>query len=241
MQAAVDLQPAYLLHAWPYRETSLLVDFLTRDHGRLRAVAKGVRGPRSKHRGMLQAFVPLRISFAGRHELKTLRHLEVQAGCEPLQGQRLFSALYLNELLVRLVHGHEAEQSLFDLYSQTLDALRQAPDVEPWLRRFEIGLLDLLGYGIHFDCEAMDGAPIVANAWYHFHGGHGFVEVHGAVLEDGAASLPRFRGETLIAIEARDFTEATTRKAAKQLLRQALKPYLGDKPLKSRQLFQNKL
>jgi DNA repair protein RecO (recombination protein O) len=241
MQAAVELQPAYLLHAWPYRETSLLVDFLTRDHGRVRAVAKGVRSPRSKIRGILQAFVPLKISFGGRHELKTLSNLEVMTPTMPLQGQRLFSAMYLNELLVRLVHGVEAEPELFQMYEQTLTDLRQVVEIEPCLREFEIGLLDLLGYGIHFDYEALDGNPISTDQCYQFQSGLGFVAVHDAPGSREYSQVPLFMGATLLAIDARDFSHPLTRRAAKQLLRLALRPYLGDKPLKSRQLFQNKL
>ncbi|MDT8397638.1 MAG: DNA repair protein RecO, partial [Pseudomonadales bacterium] len=106
---SIDLQPAYLLHARPFRDSSLLLDLLTRDYGRMSAIARGVRGIKSKSKGLLQAFTPLLVSLSGRHELKTLRNVELLASAFFFKGQHLYGALYVNELLVRLVRGQEAE------------------------------------------------------------------------------------------------------------------------------------
>ncbi len=113
MSNAIQSQPAYLLHSRPYRDTSLLVDFITQDFGRISAVAKGVRNPKSKHRAVLQPFIPLLINLSGKNELKTLGQFEAQANSVDLKYKALFSALYLNELLVRLIHKQEADVEIF--------------------------------------------------------------------------------------------------------------------------------
>ena len=109
----IELQPAWVLHSQPFQNTSLLVDFFSLEHGRLRAVAKGARRPTAKNKALLQVFQPLLISLAGRHDLKTLTAVEVSHGGTGLQGSRLFSGLYLNELLVRLLLPHEAHPDLY--------------------------------------------------------------------------------------------------------------------------------
>lgn len=230
------LQPAYLLHARPFRDTSLLLDFLTRDLGRLSAVARGARGPRAGLRALLQPFTPLRICCTGKSDLKTLTHAELVADAAPLQGESLFAAMYLNELLVRLTWGHEVETALFEAYEHALARLKQAGrDLEPLLRCFEITLLDALGYGIPFEGEAESGEPIEEHLYYRFVPEAGFMQVRGAPAE--ARTQEGFPGHVILAIGERDFAASETRKAAKRLLRQALTLHLGDKPLYSRRLF----
>ena len=235
MARDIHLQPAYLLHSRPFRDTSLLLDFLTRDYGRISAVARGVRTPKSPHKGLLQLFTPLQVSFAGRHELKTLRNVELLAEVQILKGQRLFSALYMNELLVRLVHGREAEAPLFDAYEETLARLA-GEELEAVLRGFELTLLEALGYGIAFEGDAATGEVLAAEGWYHFEAESGFIRV-AAPGEAEVRERRYYPGEALIAIGRHDFSDPDTRRVAKRLLRGALGHHLGDRPLLSRALF----
>ena len=240
MPRDIYLQPAYLLHSRPFRDSSLLLDFLTRDYGRVRAVGKGVRRARSSSRGLLQPFTPLQVSFAGKLELKTLRQVELLSGSIPLRGQQLFSALYINELITRLVQGHEAEASLFAVYESALNQLSLPQEgIEPVLRRFEITLLEALGYGIEFGHEVHSGELIQPDGYYCLELEGGFSRVEASLLPSPASGARPglFPGKDLLCMEAGDFSAADTRRTAKQILRQVLAVYLGDKPLQSRQLF----
>lgn len=232
MHNKVELQPAYLLHSRPYRDTSVLLDFFTPDHGRVSVMGKGVRRPTSKLRGLLQPFNPLLISFSGKSSLKTLTHAESAGLYVNLTGQALFSAMYLNELLCRLLHEHEKDHVLFELYSRTLLMLAHE-ELEPVLRSFELDLLDSLGYGIALDADARHGDAVEASRFYFLVPELGVIRAEDGVQDN----VVLFRGEDLLAIAHRDFSEISVRKAAKQLLRQCVNNLLGDRPLKSRRLF----
>ena len=116
----VALQPAYVLHSRPYRDSSALVEMFTAEHGRLSLVARGARnrGRKGSLSSLLQPFIPLLISFSGRAELKTLGKLEAAGGGRTLRGERLYSGLYMNELLVRLLHRQDAHPRLFAAYGE---------------------------------------------------------------------------------------------------------------------------
>jgi DNA repair protein RecO (recombination protein O) len=222
MVNSIQSQPAYLLHSRPYRDTSLLVDFITQDFGRISAVAKGVRNPKSKNRAVLQPFIPLLVNLTGKNELKTLGQFEAQSNSVALKHKTLFAALYLNELLVRLIHKQEADAEIYSLYEVTLSDLSKQTEIEPILRKFELNLLDLLGYGIDF--SVLTERP-VDNCWYHFHYDSGFEQVDGA-----SNKLEKY------------FSSVTLHQiAAKRLLRAALSAHLGDKPLSSRSLFRKNI
>jgi DNA repair protein RecO (recombination protein O) len=241
------LQPAYILHARAYRDTSLLLDFLTLDHGLIRVLAKGVRGSRSKKRAMLQPLQPLLISAGGRGELLTLLDAEHAAPGFQLTGERLFSAMYTNELLLRLLHGQDAHAQIFRIYQATLLRLQQLHPVESVLRRFEMNLLVELGYAFDLESDATNGERISAEGCYLFRPDAGFEKIipptgqwpdnlyNGNELSDLAQSF-REEQET----QANNLNKTSAR-AAKRLMRQALAPHIGSKPLFSRTLFmQNK-
>lgn len=233
MSSSIDLQPAYVLHTRPFRDTSLLVDFLCLDHGRVRAVARGARRPASRLRGILQPFQPLLVSLVGRGELMTLRGVESSTTALTLGGTRLFSGLYLNELLTRLLGFREPHPALFRLYQQALLQLHEGRPVEAALRRFELELLGELGYGIDLCHEANGGRPLEATGWYMFDPAEGFEAVPGP--DDAAARV--FRGRDLLGLHRGELDDEAVRRAAKRLLRQALDVHLGDRPLSSRSLF----
>lgn len=163
----VEAQPALVLHARSYRETSLLLECLSRDHGRIGLVARGVRREKSRlPRGLLQPLQPLNLGWVGNGELATLTSAEASAGPLPLRGERLYSAMYLNELVLRLCARGDPHGELFTHYLMCLQRLADG-EPEGWtLRRFERDLLDVLGYGIVLDRECRSGADLDADAEY---------------------------------------------------------------------------
>lgn len=239
----VELEKAYVVHSRPFRDTSLIVEFITPDYGRVSAVVRGVRSAgkaaRAK-RGLLQPFVPLLIGWTGKNDLKTATHIEsaeVARQLQGLQGPRLFSALYVNELMVRLLPRSEENPALFALYEWVLAHLGSDLPIDIGLRQFELRLLDNLGFGIDFSVEAETGEPLQARLLYSYQPDHGFSRCSAAQQPlAGRAASNLFNGSDLQALAAEQFNE-TTRKAAKRLCRLAIEARLGGKPLKSRELF----
>lgn len=218
-------QPAYVLHTRAYRESSALVDFLT-PQGRLRAVMRGARG---KAGSLARPFVPLEVEFRGRGELKNVSRLEAAGIPNLLHGEALFSGLYLNELLIRLLPEQDPHPATFDHYAMTVLALAQGRALEPLLRSFEWRLLDELGYGFALDMDRL-GQPIVATGLYRLQADAGLEAV--GQLQPGV-----FHGSELLAMAEVDWSVAGALAAAKRLMRQALAPHLGGRPLVSRELF----
>jgi DNA repair protein RecO (recombination protein O) len=237
METRVLLQPAYLLHRLPFQNTSLLVDFFTMDFGRIRAVAKGARSAKSKYRSLLQPFHPLLVSLSGRGEMKTITGIESGLAAINLQAQRLFSGLYVNELLVRLLLNHVEHKDLYRIYQDTLVALRGSTDMELVLRRFELSLLAELGYGINLesDCHSHEAIDEAGN--YHFTPDVGFELVAAETTQHSSSKL--FAGEHIVALRKLELDDKDTARSAKRLLRMALGAHLGGKPLNSRSLFAN--
>lgn len=240
MYQKIDLQPAYVLHTRDYRDTSLLVDLLTLDYGIVRAVARGVRGKNSNRRALLQALQPLLVTLSGKGELKSLTHYEAAAPGFILTGDRLFSAMYLNELLCRLLQTHEAHPQIYRLYQSTLLSLMQQSAVEGVLRRFEFRLLLELGYAPDMANEANSSDELHAERYYEFDDLHGFVAASG---HQSSPSAALFSGAHIIAMGQALLQPPEVSFApellvpAKRFMRQALRPHLGNKPLNSRQLF----
>ena len=227
MTVTVLRQPAYLLHARAYRETSAIIDLLTLEHGRVAGVARGVRGGRRPQ--PIEAFCLMEIGWRGTGSLVTVTGREAVQRWH-LAGRALFAGMYVNELLVRSLRPAEAVPNLFRAYQVTLGRLASEDDLEPPLRVFEKRLLFELGYAPTFDSESISGAAMVDDRAYVFAEGEGF-RVAGAAADD------TFSGRVLKDI-ARDRYEATdVRRAAKIILRRALRPHLGPRPLAARELF----
>ena len=218
-------QPAYVLHSRAYRESSALVDFLT-PQGRLRAVMRGARG---KAGSLARPFVPLEVEFRGRGELKSVSRLEAAGIPNLLHGEALFSGLYLNELLIRLLPEQDPHPATFEHYAMTVLALAQGRALEPLLRSFEWRLLDELGYGFALDMDRL-GQPIAAAGLYRLQADAGLEAV--GQLQPGV-----FHGSELLAMAEADWSVPGALAAAKRLMRQALAPHLGGRPLVSRELF----
>ena len=221
-------EPAFVLHTLPWRETSLIVELLTRDHGRIGCVAKGAKRNGSKLRGVLHAFQPLHVGFSGRHELRTLTSAEWLGGMAAPQGDGLLCAFYLNELIVRLLPRDDAHPQLFDGYAQALVALGLGESIEGTLRRFEWMLLREIGYALDLALDA-DERPIDAGRRYALLPGRGFVVADPA--EEGG-----FSGTTLRDIAAERYESARTLAEAKRLTRALLARHLDGHVLKTRQI-----
>ncbi len=218
-------QLAYVLHSRAYRETSALVDFIT-PQGRLRAVLRSARG---KAGTLARPFVPLDIEFRGRGELKNVGRMEAFGTSCWLEGEALFSGLYLNELLIRLLPAEDPHPGVFDHYAATLVALADGRPLEPLLRSFEWRLLDDLGYGFALDVD-VNGDPLLADAMYRLQVDAGLERVY--LFQPG-----QFQGAELLAMAEADWTAPGALSAAKRLMRQALAVHLGGRPLVSRELF----
>ena len=228
----VDLQPAYILHTRPYRDTSLLIDFLTPDFGRVTAVARGVRKNKTPKRQLLNPFSRLLVCWQGKTDMKLLTSFESDNQFLTLAANHLYSGFYLNELLVRLLPEMDRHNGLYFAYEQSLVALERGDDIEPLLREFEFRLLTELGYGLDFAMDARNHCEIQAQGLYECHVQEGFFSAAPDIPEEFL-----LKGEWLLAIAQGDYSLPATRLAAKYLSRRLLKPLLGNRPLNSRALF----
>jgi DNA repair protein RecO (recombination protein O) len=227
----IDGAAAFLLHAHPYSETSLVLDVFARDHGRLALLARGARRPRSALRGVLLAFQPLELSWFGGGEVKTLARAEWLGGLPLLGGKSLLLGYYLNELLLRLLPREDSHPILYDAYAIALAALAQGATEAAELRRFEKTLLRELGYGLSLDREADTGEPVRPDGRYVY-----LVE-RGVVAATGREGLPAVAGKTLLDMAADDYADPRTLAESKQIMRQLIAHQLGGQPLQSRRVF----
>lgn len=222
-------EPAFLLHAVPYRETSLVVDLFSRHYGRVGAVAKGAKRPRSTLRTVLLQFQPLAVAWSGRNELRTLTGAEWRGALVSPTGQALLSAFYMNELLIRLLAREDPHPTLFDGYEAALVALAAGASIDETLRRFEWLLLREAGYAPDLAHDA-DGQPIAAEHEYFWTPENGFRRT------GDARSSAAVSGQTLIALDAGRFPDLDSRQQAKYLTRAVLASHLGGAPLNTRQI-----
>jgi DNA repair protein RecO (recombination protein O) len=226
----VDGQPAFVLHAYPYSETSLIIDVFSRDFGRVALLARGARRPRSVLRGVLLAFQPLEVGWAGRGEVQTLMKAEWRGGQPLLAGKSLFCGYYLNELLMHLLPREDAHARLFSVYAETLRRFADGAQ-EADLRRFERALLQELGYGLLLETDT-DGVRVEGNARYGYEIERGPVRLAGP--GDSALAVS---GRTLLDLAREDFSDPRSLAEAKQLMRTLIGHYTGGRHLASRRIF----
>ncbi len=226
----VQQQPAFILHHRPFRDSSQILDVLTRDHGKIALVARGSRGAKSRLRGVLRPFLPLRVSWFSRSDLGTLTGAEAAGLPADLRGDAMLSAYYVNELLINFLHRHDPQAEIFELYADTITALGTHEEVASVLRSFEIELLGLLGYALSIEHESGTHELLDPARNYEYR------------LEQGAVAVSRssgpmvFSGALLAAINARRFDDAEVLRAAGRLLREVISHHLGGKELKSRKV-----
>ena len=239
-ETAVYLQPAFILQQHKYRETSLIIDALTRDFGRISLLAKGVRKAKSTSAGLLQPFVPLSLSYLGKAELKTLTAVERRA-CgthampgdmihpfSGLQGMALYCGFYINELVACFLHKYDPHPEVFDNYQACLFSLAEGSSTEAALRLFELKLMENTGYALQLECDNHEQA-IEPLKKYHVEAGQWPL-----AAEDGL-----FSGKTLQALNAKELTDAQVLSEAKMLMRKIIDVHLQGKPLKSRAVIRN--
>ena len=227
----VTEQPAFVLHSYPHRETSLIIDVLTRDHGRLALVAKGAKRPHSALRGVLQTFQPLALSWSGKSEVRTLTGAEWVGGMLPLAGDALLCGFYVNELLVKFCGREDPHPQLFQHYVVTLARLAHDEPAVQVLRSFERVLLRETGYAMALN-RTVSRKTVVAEGRYVFDPERGVREAS----DDLPAQWPVIAGQTLLDMEADDYHRAQTVAQSKTLMRFLLNTYLGGTPLATRQI-----
>ena len=213
MKRRADQQPGYVLHAYPYKETSLIVEAFTRGFGRVALLARGARRPRSALRGVLLAFHPLRLGWTASTELGNLLSAEWAGGLQPLAGRALMCGFYLNELLLRLLPRDDAHEALFDSYGGALAALSAGAVQHPVLRIFEKRLLAELGYAPLLERDAASGAPIDPGRRY------AYEPDHGPMPARNSSSELIVSGQTLLDLAAEQYDRPETREEARMLLR----------------------
>jgi DNA repair protein RecO (recombination protein O) len=231
----VDDESAFVLHTYPYRETSVIVETWTQNHGRVALIARGAKRARSELRGTLQAFQPLTLGWMGARDLKTLTRAEWRGGMPLPVGSALLCAFYLNELLLKLLPREDAHPRLYADYVDALVALAAGAEQAPLLRRFELALVAAMGYALNLTHDVDSNASIDPAARYHF------------TVERGAYRLPArtdqpgllVHGATLAALAASDYPDAATSGEAKRLMRVVLDHHLETRRLFSRRIVQD--
>ena len=223
----LDQQPAYVLHARPYRETSLLLECLTRDHGRLGVVARGVRGERAKlRRAQLEPFQPLSLDLLLRGEMATLTGAETVGMPLRLGGDHGLAGLYLNELVVRLTARQDAQPALFDAYARTLARLAAGEPAGWTLRRFERDLLEAIGYGLQLRSEAGGEEVLQAQAHYRY-------DVEQGAVRCAAGAARAVRGGDLLALAEDRMPDPAGAAALRRLMREVIRYHLGGGELRA--------
>jgi len=233
-RARQESREAFVLHSYPYRESSLLLDVFARSFGRVSLVARAARSPRSSLRGVLLAFQPLALSWFGKGEVRTLARAEWIGGHPRLRGEALMCGFYVNELLLRLLPREDAHDALFARYQEALRRLASDGDSAPALRSFERALLKELGYAMALERDSASGAAIDPAKTYRYDPERGPIESNGA-----AGDL--VSGRTLLDMARDDYADAQTQQQAKSLMRALLDHRLERQPLRSRRIFRDLL
>jgi DNA repair protein RecO (recombination protein O) len=263
---SVENALCYVLHSKPFKDTSAIVELLSQEHGRVSVIFKGVRSTKNSAKSrLLQPFQPLLASWYGKRELKGGKSVEQSGVPHMLSGKKLYSGIYLNEILLRMLHRDAPADGVFEHYQQCLSELQKegkvksetnaraeigvgAENIEVHLRQFEWRLLDAIGYQIPCECDAQSGALIDVDAYYRYEANHGFI-YDSAIFNKSLTPRSRvFSGELLLTIskdmaayaQQQPYHDNLSRHLlpeAKRLMRLVLAPHLGEKPLESKKLF----
>jgi DNA repair protein RecO (recombination protein O) len=229
-----DHQRAFVLHTYPYSESSLIVEAFTRMHGRVVVIAKGARRPRGAMRGVLAAFQPLALSWSGRSEVRTLVRAEWLGGHPLPHGAALLCGFYLNELLLRLLARDDPHEMLFEHYAHAIERLATGVPLGPCLRWFEKRLLQELGYAMRLS-STIDGADIEPDSLYTFQPDAGAIRTAAGVVTE--ADVMVVHGKTLVDLHQDDYSDPRSHLEAKQLMRSLIQHRLENRPMLSRQIF----
>jgi len=230
MRRRTEHEPAFVLHSYPYKESSLIVEAFTRHRGRVGLLARGARRPRSAIRGTLLAFHPLRLSWSASAELGTLTAAEWAGGQPALSGMALMCGFYVNELLLRLLPREDAHEALFDAYAGAVARLGAGDEPSALLRAFELRMLRELGYAPPLDRDVGSGTPVQADERYAYVPERGPLALAGS----GAGGVDTdftVSGQTLLDMSREDFTRQETRDEARRLMRRLIAVRLSGQTL----------
>ncbi len=223
----LEQQPAYVLHARAYRETSLLLECLTRDHGRIGVVARGVRRERAKlQRAQLEPFQPIAMDLVLRGELATLRAAEPVGLPLRLTGDAGLAGLYVNELVVRLTARQDPLPELFEAYARTLGRLHANEPLAWTLRRFERDMLEAIGYGLQLSFDGEHGEPLDPEVNYRY-------EAEAGAIASGRDERHTVRGEDLLALAEDRCPGPNGLIALRRMMRQVIGFHLGGGELRA--------
>lgn len=223
-------QPAFVLHSYPYKETSLIVEVFSRDYGRIPVIAKGAKRPHSKLRGVLQSFQPLSAGWSGKSEVRTLTAAEWIGGLLPLEKAALLCGFYVNELLVKFLARDDPHPALFDHYVSTLNQLAHGEPAPIVLRRFELFLLKEVGVVGDLTVCTSTKEKVLADQIYVVDPERGARPVH------PSDSSPWVSGKTLLDMERDEYSDGITQMQSKFLMRALLAHHLGGASLNTRQI-----
>jgi len=226
----VAAQPAFILHSYPYKETSLIIDVFTRQYGRIALVAKGAKRPHSQLRGALQTFQPLTISWSGKSDLQVLTAAEWVGGMPPLEKNALLCGFYLNEIIVKLWQRDDPQPLLFDEYVATINQLAHVEPVPILLRKFELNLLKMAG--VVNDLSFCTHQRTKVNPYILY------------IVDPESGTRPateheagiKVHGKTLIDMQAANYSDANTQMQSKLLMRSLLAHHLHGNPVHTRQI-----
>jgi len=232
MTTRVVQEPGFILHTRSFRETSLLLEVLSREYGRVGLVARGARSGKSRWKHLLQPFRPLLVGWNQRGELGTLTGAEEVATLPPLAGEALMCGLYANELLIRFLHRSDPHPEVFRHYRGLLSILSAGQDIQPGLRIFERDLLQSVGLGLQLEHEHGCQTEVRDDGWYEFNPESGPVPRE----QDHEAKSQLVSGRALIALRTGQIAREQQREL-KLLMRRLIRYHLGDKPLASHELF----
>lgn len=236
----IDLVAGFVLHSYPFRETSLIIETWTAEYGRVPLVARGARRPRSALRGLLQPFTPLLLSWSGKQELRTLHTAQWQGGLAQLQGMALLCGFYINELLLKLMARDDPHPGLFVPYHTALFQLAAAHTNATLcamvLRRFEQSLLAELGYAQTFTHEVEHGELICSELSYDYQCDRGALPVRQAHATQRGL---RIHGKTLLDLAKHDYSDPITLTQSKQLMRYIINHHLNGQTLYARELLKD--
>lgn len=225
-----EQQPGWVVHRRPWRESSLLIEFFAREHGRVGLVAKGARSARSDWRGLTEPFTPLVASWSRRGEMGTLTGLESDGPRQVLSGRALWCGLYVNELLLRLLERDDPHPEVFDACGLVFDGLARGEVPQSLLlRRFERALLEGMGVAPDFDFDAASGEAISPEGLYHLQPEAGFVPVQ-------RPGRGVFRGSAVRALALGETDDRETAREMRELMRMLVDHHLAGRELASRRL-----
>ena len=221
-----NLQKAYVIHSRPYKETSLIVTFLTEKKGKISAVAKGAKRKNSRLSGNLEPFQCLNIDYRGKSDLKSLVLAEPIEVFEDFFGsENLYSAFYVNELINYLVAQADESMEIFDIYTKCISNLKRNNQIEKILRDFELNILSTLGYEINFLSDYDSNEPIMNGLRYKYSPQSGF-----------SKSEQGYDGKILNEINERKFSKNSLQ-ACKEINRTTINYYFEELNIKSRIFF----